>query len=181
MKNQSEKGFTLMELILVMGIMSIVMAAIFSFLLFQNKMFNKASDKFDIQAETRLALSQIDKELRNSVTLVLIDRANLESDKATSPSTSRKYMVISTDGNVKIYTYDGINYVENIIGSHIINDSTKSYFQKINKNTLKVNISAANNSEAYTLDTEILLNNMTISGEIPNAIDHKEMAVKFTK
>ncbi len=58
------KGFTLVEVIVTVALVSVVFAAIFSFFFFQTSTYSHGSDKSQIQTEIRLASDFISKELR---------------------------------------------------------------------------------------------------------------------
>jgi prepilin-type N-terminal cleavage/methylation domain-containing protein len=184
MKIINNKGFTLVELIVVIAILSVVIGAIFSFFLFENKIFYKSTDKFDIQSDLRLSLSVLSKELRNSTDLDLIDRTDALDD--ISNKVTNNYVIIADDGTLKIYEYStSINdYNITSYGSNIDDDILKSYFSIVDNTKLGINLSANLNAELFNLDTQILLNNFKINGTIITNIDgstDNELSVRYLK
>ncbi|MCK8058899.1 MULTISPECIES: PilW family protein [unclassified Fusibacter] len=182
MRHSRTKGLTLIELIVVIAILSIVVTAVFSFFNFEQKMFFKTTDRFDVQSDTRLILLKATKELRNcsELELIEIDKALDEIDV----NTAYNYAIISGDGSVKFYEYTttpSIGYVTSSSGSYVDDTLTSSYFSRVNGSTLKLSISQTLNNETYSLESEILLNNLTISGASQIPVTDDQLAVKYLK
>ena len=57
-------GFTLVELIITVALISLVIASAFSMLIFGNKVFAKSTKEMDLQANMRLAIENVNKSVR---------------------------------------------------------------------------------------------------------------------
>ena len=57
MKNK--KGFTLLELVVAMTIISVVITMVWGLMIFGNKVYNKESDDYDVQTSVRHAMDEI--------------------------------------------------------------------------------------------------------------------------
>lgn len=64
MKKIKSPGFTLVELIIVLGIFSLILGMLFSILISQNNLFNQVSGKADVARFARKAMNIMVKELR---------------------------------------------------------------------------------------------------------------------
>lgn len=62
----NKKGFTLLELIVVIAIIGMVITTIFSLLFIGYDVYGKASDDFQIQSDVRLAMEEINTTVRSS-------------------------------------------------------------------------------------------------------------------
>ena len=65
MKISCNKGFTLIELIVSMAIVSVIMIALMSFFVYNLRTFNKSSEALDEQSNLRLVSYRLTNELRN--------------------------------------------------------------------------------------------------------------------
>lgn len=55
----NSKGFTLVELLVSLGIFGLVLSAIFSFLLFNYKIFYKADEQIEVQYQAQIAMNEL--------------------------------------------------------------------------------------------------------------------------
>ena len=137
---KKNKGFTLVELVVTVAILSIVMIIVTNFFLYNNRIFRKSDSLSQVQFDVRMASDYITTELRNvenvslvndtlgnsiDLTLVSSKYPNVTGVNFSIRSLSGKYLVI--------YTVEG-------------NDVThQNYFK---------------------LDSEVLLNNVTSIAEV---------------
>lgn len=126
MKNRKfNKGFTLMELIISIGIASIVLILTFQLLFLGNKIYNKTSVEYDIQAQIRYAVETINQNIRYSTVAfaVLGDHYTGAEDKLTK---EWSYIGLSEDKKEIIhYKWDETQkkHIKNILVSS--NDDLK--------------------------------------------------------
>lgn len=91
----NQKGFTLVELMVVIAIMGFVAAAIYGFFGYTQKSYAHAEANSIVSQEATLFFTQIEKEIRN----------------ATEPNKDSKAVSVSNDGQeINIYQYDGSKY-----------------------------------------------------------------------
>jgi prepilin-type N-terminal cleavage/methylation domain-containing protein len=144
-----KSGFTLIELIVTIGILGIVLATAYTMGAFGSKSFNNGSAKSDIQSNIRIAANYITKELRYS------SDATILASFPTTPDSTKKYIYVK-NGMLKQY-HNGI--ITNIIGDTSRNITTTLQFN-IENNTVDFNIQGAFKNQTFQLDSTILLLNL---------------------
>jgi len=145
---KDESGFTLMEIITVIAIMSIVIGMIFSFLVFNVDGLNYGSGQTKEQANLRMAALRITDEIRNSKEIQLSDDA-LGMDYEIY---LQKNSLVLDDGPTTItLSGDKINSVYFDLREH----KEESEYKK--RYLLIITLETQGN----TLDTEVLLNNIS--------------------
>lgn len=153
-------GVTLIELVLTILIMGIVMSAIFTFFKFGNQMTINGKSQYQIQSETRLAVSQIIEEVRYANEIYLIDSSTAISEKG---STDYSYIYI-TDDTVYFSLYDQAlgTRTENDVGDTFI--LAECYFAKVTGSTdsLYIVLSSEDRSQTYLVDATVKLPNLTL-------------------
>ncbi len=83
MKNKflrSRKGFTLLEVLIAMGILSVVMALAFSMLLFGNRLLVISENEYNFQFATRMALYSTSDSIRYSTAVFTIPKSSFRAD-----------------------------------------------------------------------------------------------------
>lgn len=141
---KNRKGFTLVELMIVLALLGVVIMMGFSVLSFGYKSFNAQADNIDNQSNVRHAISDISKEIRRN------------SADITIPGGAKSGDVISGD-TIKI---DGIQYTlkENSLlkNTNELVSGIESFKTSIevNKITLKIT-SQAKRGREFTLTSEI--------------------------
>jgi prepilin-type N-terminal cleavage/methylation domain-containing protein len=144
-----KSGFTLIELIVTIGILGIVLATAYSMGTFGSKSFNNGSAKSDIQSNVRLAANYITKELRYSSDATILTTMPLTRDPI------KKYIYV--EGGILKQYYNGI--ITNIIGDTSSNVATTLQFI-IDNNTVYFNINGTFKNQTFQLDSTILLLNL---------------------
>lgn len=105
MKNN--KGFTLIELIIVLALISVVLVGAFSVLSFGNTVQTMSMDEFEVQATSRLTASKINNIARYSSAVFTIPKSSFRDDNLTD---SWNYLGIM-DGEVVLYEYKKVGEV----------------------------------------------------------------------
>ena len=170
MKLKNNKGFTLIEIILVFAILSLVLGMIGSFFVYGLNVFTAGDSQYNAQSQLRIASEYLVENIRFSNSLNLVDKpANPEN-----PTT--------LDGE-----YDYI-YVENGVLYHFISDGSTHSLKKItdnitnyeftsNINFLKINLFSEDRDQEYNIETEVDLPNLTIKKEVIE--NNSGAAIKF--
>jgi len=132
---KNRKGFTLVELMIVLALLGVVIMIGFSVFSFGFKNFNAQADNIDNQSKVRHAISDISKEIRKS------DATDITISGGT----------INVGGEV--YTLQGSNLLKN---GNELDSGIKSFnpSKEGNKITLEIT-SQANRGSEFTLTSEI--------------------------
>ena len=72
MKGLNKKGFTLLELIVVITIIGLIGGSVTTLLLFGYDVYGMANRDFQVQSDMRLALEKVNKTVRNSKALFAV-------------------------------------------------------------------------------------------------------------
>lgn len=136
---QNRKGFTLVELIVTMAILSIVLGAVMNLFLFNNKVYSQSENLASVQFDVRMAADFITTELRNmhgvsTENSALTNSVDLAKVKVKYPSVKNvKFKIIKQESKYLV--------LYSITGSDI------------------------NNGNSYSLDSRVLLNNIKSATE----------------
>jgi len=152
-------GFTLIELIVTIGILVIVLATAYPMGNFGSKSFNNGSAKSDVQSNTRLAANYITKELRYSSNATILTTLPALEDRIG------KYIYVE---NGILMQYDkGKNLNTSIVGDTSNRISILNFEIKSSK-TVYFNVQGAYKNQTFKLESTILLlnigNNILING-----------------
>ncbi|KUK71670.1 MAG: hypothetical protein XD91_1774 [Clostridiales bacterium 38_11] len=136
-KLKNNKGFTLVELIVVIALLGVVLAGSFSILSFGNTVHRMGVDEFEIQASARLTAQHISNVARYASATFTIPESSFKESNLTN---GWDYIGIM-DGEVVLYKYeeqggtwdhyktvvapasDKVNY--EIIFNKVVNDNTE--------------------------------------------------------
>jgi prepilin-type N-terminal cleavage/methylation domain-containing protein len=105
-----KKGFTLIELIIVITIMGIAISAIFSMNIFGINSFIRGSDRYDLISETNLVSEYITKYIRYAHEVEVLSASDTIPDSSSIASTS---------------PMDGYIFISNTSGKDVVNYRTK--------------------------------------------------------
>lgn len=92
--HNNQKGFTLVELIVVLALMGLVIGTIYSFFGFSHNTYANAEAQSIVSQEATLFFTQIEKDIRN----------------ASEPNDTSKAIHIVNEEQINIYQYDGDKY-----------------------------------------------------------------------
>lgn len=157
---QSKKGFTLLELIVVIAILGVVTIALSSLLMYGNKTTAIGNNQFAVQSDARLAMDEIVQELRFAKELTIIDAGVAETEKST---TTYNYIYIK-NGRIYKSLYDSSSATRSdTILSETVLDST-SQFVKVagTTDTLKIQIGAKKGDQEFAIDSTLKLVNLSL-------------------
>jgi len=172
---KNNKGYTLIELLMVLAFLGIFMLIINSLNILGLKTFNFSSYQGNIQQNLRLATNFIIKEARFASDVEILN-LSLSELITGMEKTDNEYHYIYLENNVLKYRYkDKSNYVADKIKELDFNKSTK--------NILKFDMLGENSTHNYKLGIEVVILNMPQNKEILNsdgvAIRYKKVIPDF--
>jgi Tfp pilus assembly protein PilW len=113
MKNN--KGFTLLELIIAVGIASFVVLSVFSLLSSTQKEYSKSKDYLNMDKIARLSLERISRELRNAQSVGLCDsdsiRFSFMNPTRTLENVTYSIEKRGTTKQIRTLLRNGVSYV----------------------------------------------------------------------
>ena len=130
----NNEGFSLIELIVALAILSIIILVSFNFFIYNNRLFDKGDRLSQVQYDARMTSDLITSELRNINEVSLSD--NTLDNSISLSDIQSKYDLISS-----------INF-------ELIEEETR-YIIRYN-----IQASDTNNENDYNLESEVLLNNI---------------------
>jgi prepilin-type N-terminal cleavage/methylation domain-containing protein len=129
------KGFTLIELIITLAILTIVIGAISGLFTYSLRVYNKGEKLSQVQFDVRMASDYVIKEVRNTEKISLTDDT-LSNTLDLSALQARYPSVKKVEFEVKFF---GANYLL----------------------AFKIDGSDSNSQNDYSVSSEIILNNIT--------------------
>ena len=161
---RQDGGITLIELIIVIAIIGIVLAGIFTFLLWGHSTFNRGVDKTELHQELNLASELITGEIRYAESLNLLPSAPEEMEAGYN------YIYYDQESRALVLI-DGGNFRQ--FGAPLI--STAEFWQE--GNILHYLLEATKRDKVYGLESSVLLLNITASpsgGEKQHTMKYKK-------
>lgn len=163
---KNDRGITLIELILTLGVLGILLILIYSVNLFGIQTFSKGDKQSVVQNEIREASAFITKEIRIATEISL----------TTMPSTFDPlfHYIYIKDSYMK-HTYN--NVTKNITSNMITELIPMFQLEKLNnkKNMLVFELKSSLAGNSFDLKSEILLNNKS---DVPSATNQ---VIKYKK
>lgn len=144
----NSKGFTLLELIIVLALVGMVISSIFSFLLFNMRTFNRGTDQVQAQHEAQMLM---DKVIDN---IIETEEKTSNGNYKVSSSDFVRFKRDGTDVKMKIGA-DDLTNPTNVIGRNIT-DFTISH---ITNKKITINIKSTINDTSVILENELFLRN----------------------
>lgn len=164
-RNFKSRGFSLIELLVSIGLMGIVILIIFSIFLTSNKIFNKTTNQSSNQQDVRLVADYITREIR-SAKIISINENDVKKD-------NNKYYAlifkIDSNDNKKYLIKKSIDTSTGSTEIKIGNSLNDLKFLPASKNgMMKISITDDEKNQNYNLVFEFSLDNINIS-VIPTA------------
>lgn len=153
-----KSGFTLLELIIVLGIMAIVMSASYAVFHYGNKISEMGNEQFAVQSDVRLVMDQITSELRYAKELAIVTIS--DAKKLSDPYS---YIYIE-NGVIHRSIFDEVTSVRaTTVLSATVSD-TKTHFAKnpLSTDVLNIQIGAQDGDQTYTITSELKLLNLNL-------------------
>ncbi|MFZ7132645.1 MAG: prepilin-type N-terminal cleavage/methylation domain-containing protein [Eubacteriales bacterium] len=156
MKNTNSRGFTIIELIVVIALIIVVIAIVTNIFLLSNKSF-----------DTGVNMAEVQKEARTTAK-VISDSLKFASDVSISQPVSGDYYKITMDGErltISKYSEGGTLISQESYGSDI---TGLNFHTDGDSKIIHFDLALAAENQPFTLASSILLNNLTISGNTVN-------------
>lgn len=152
----NKRGVTLIELVIVIGILGIVLSAAYSFNLFGIKTYSMGQSQWNLQSNARMVSDLITREVRYVTEVELSEQ---------TPALGDGYCYIRTEGNAVKYYKDGklISAFPDITSEDIM---YKVDFSGSEGNLLAFRVTAydSRKEKSYSIDSKVLCLNI-IDGE----------------
>lgn len=154
--SRKKNGFTLIEIVLAMAILSLVVMAVYNFLLAGNRTFYSGSNQYDAQSEMRMVSDYIIKNTRFASDI------SLQSSLDSPLDVDYNYMYVN-NGLLTNYSTNGSTHIMQQTGGHI---NSSSFTLTTTNRKIMMNISLSKNSgdRTYQLQTNTEIPNMSLKG-----------------
>ena len=174
---KNSKGVTLVELLIVIGIMGVLTSLGFMLFFFGNDTFKKGNEQYDLQFNLRQASDKITRELQYSTEIKLLSAIPVPYD----PERSYISLINSNKTIEKVFNYGGTSTPETIIDASSHNITFNLEFQKANNNSLLVSLQGQNmdTSRDYKIDTKIDLPNIGLGAGIDDTVTDPIIAIEY--
>lgn len=154
----NKRGFTLVELLAVLAIILVLMAAVSSLFIFSQRLFVSTSRRNNLHHSLRVTAEKISNELRFAFFLELIDESNWDVDGVDPAEYS--YIYLDRDTNSVILLDDA--------GSRVLSEgkiSDISFYGNVS--TLLFTLEGEKGNAVYALDSSVRLLNYRCNFQNP--------------
>lgn len=166
----NKNGFTLVELIIVIAIMGVILAAVTTMFFFSNDTFGKTSDQQTVQSDVRLISTFIEDELQYAHELEVL------SAIPVTPEATKRYIYLEND---RIMFKEENASVEEIKSAFDFIDYTLT-FNKYNSTVLNYQLTGEFDESSFTVDSDIEVLNMKMTSSDSEIIGTSGIGVKYT-
>jgi prepilin-type N-terminal cleavage/methylation domain-containing protein len=150
---KGKKGFTLIELIVVISLLGFVLLIAYNMQLFGNKVYNKGSSKADIQSNLRLSSNFISDKIRYASNVKILP------SKPDSLDPTKEY-IYSEGGVLKLCSQGNVS---NISGG-LPDVASTLYFEDADAQTVYFKINGVQKGENYQIDSSVYMLNVGTGG-----------------
>ena len=173
----NKRGFTLIETIISMAILGSVITFIYSFFLFENKIFASSNKQYNIQSDVRLGIDYITKEVRYATDLMIMPVATCESEILSNKPYSYIYV---KNGSVHLAIYNSTtNTYRNTTIARVISN-TGTAFSRVNDYTLSITLAGVNGTNNYLVHSSIVLNNFAFINPTQVIQGVSDLAIRYS-
>lgn len=172
---RNNKGFTLIEVILTLAIFVIFIIAVTSVFNFELNTFFGSSRQYNIQSDIRIASDSVKEKVRYATTLTIMSVSESEGEIASSEPYNYIYV---KDEVLYFAIFDSSANTHNIKTISGIYEA-ESVFSKVGDDTLRITLSAMEDSNIYKLSSDILLKNFGIKKPKEVINGTSDLAIRF--
>lgn len=169
----SQRGLGLIELVIALSLLSVVLAAVYSYYFFGNRSFSTGEAQQNLQQNVRHASAFVTNEIRFASEVEILSENPLSFE-------SGWYYIYLKDGdeeNIFFRSDDGEKPIPGIITDDTSYDSGALVFNGAGSNVLQFTISASNNDQNYNIESQV--QPLNISGSIGGS--NNGVAVRYRK
>lgn len=169
MRPKNKQGFTLIELVVSLGLLLIVLAVGYMFFSYGTNTFASGEEQSNVQRDVRLICGEITRELRNVTEMSFLDTA-------TPAAGEYNYIIFnSSDKTIKVYE-------KNATVSHSTNSCINTFTYSIDivdgKYVMSFNVGGTEGSRTYSTESKVFLVNLSTT---PVDSDKAYAAIKYKK
>lgn len=177
--SSTKSGFTLIELIATMGILSIVLSLAYSMGNFGSNYFHKEDTKSDIQSNLRIASTYINNELRYSSKVQILGASHLpDFTKAVGdvggPVAGTKYIYVDLNGKLKIFNGTTKSLIKSLPGDY----TSKLTFDQKDSETASYSIDIASKGFSYSFASSVIIQNLGYN--LVDKLDPNGVAIAYS-
>lgn len=175
---KSNKGFTLVEVVLAILLLGVVLTTIFTFFQYGNLTYKNDNEQYSLQKDARLDMDKIISNVQYADQMYIIEDIPTDSEKSVS---AYSYIYLN-DNKLYFSLYDNSTgeRTETVgMGNYIMLDSC---FKKdtLSVDSLYINLSSKDNSQSYLVDATIKLLNLKIdSDSVQGTMESKVIKFKL--
>ncbi|MHB1454469.1 MAG: PilW family protein [Saccharofermentanales bacterium] len=173
---RTDRGMTLIELVIAMAIAGIVASAAFSLFIFGNRIFGLGNKQYNVQSNIRLAANQITDEIRYAVDIEILD--DMDASALSNPAGIGHYINYAyyDDGQkaIVILNRDESRAIPIEPGGQLL------FNQAASEDSLVLTITSTDDGQVFSVDSEIFclnIDNGVISGINGSTSGH---AIRYT-
>lgn len=147
----SEKGLSLIELVVTLAIISFIIMAIYTFYLAGLKGWQRSQDQIESQQSARIAMDKINRELRYAYEISLHDHNREIRFKIKRDSRTLRFRLEGEELIFDSYPKGQFNYMHTKVALGI----SSLHFSIAGDNLVTVTIVAVNGSNPFNLKTSV--------------------------
>lgn len=173
---KSNKGFTLVEVVLAILLLGVVLTTVFTFFQFGNLTYRNDSEQYNLQKDARLDMDKIISDVQYADQIYIIEDIPTDDEKAYS---TYSYIYIN-EGKLYFSIYDNsaAKRTETTgMGDYVMLDSC---FKKdtLSVDSLYIKLSSEDNNQSYLVDATVKLLNLKIDSNSVQGISESKV-IKF--
>ena len=155
-KGFKNRGFTLIEILITLALLTIVTALSFSLYSHFNNSFNIANRQSDLQWGARLAKAKIEAEVRYARPITIMNYTDLAG---TTLNSHQKAIYIENGSMGTLKMIAGTGDAADLLGNSATGIQMSLTFTKIvdNRLRIKVNCQVANSNDTYSLSSDLFI------------------------